>query len=312
MLEKERFLAIKKLARDIREDNKSLFKKLDKKSTEDAVEEKNKFIEKIIDNMSIAFSDGEQGKEEKQIFRANILIPDDDDFYKTYSENKNIRSLMKKYAVNIEDIMGKITELNIYNKYIEDFNDSSVEDLPKISSKEAEELLDEIDSLSNNLPDIDINSEEPKVPSFIKAKPKFVTETHESVDTDGLLDESFDNISRTISDFVNDYNSIKESTKEKDEEIKSLKENVKELKSENNILKGENSKLIDEVKKLDSENNSLKYSQDDYKVISDKLKEENADLIEENERINKRMKLLEEKLIKSTTLLNKIYKGIKN
>ena len=122
MLEKERFLAIKKLARDIREDNKKLFKSFKKMPFDEAVENKNSFIKSVIENMNIAFSDGEQGREEKQMFRANILIPDDKEFYESYTEDKNIRNLMNKYAVSIEDIMSKITELNIYSKYLDEFS----------------------------------------------------------------------------------------------------------------------------------------------------------------------------------------------
>ena len=92
MLEKERFLAIKKLARDIREDNKKLFKSFKKMPFDEAVENKNSFIKSVIENMNIAFSDGEQGREEKQMFRANILIPDDKEFYESYTEDKNIRN----------------------------------------------------------------------------------------------------------------------------------------------------------------------------------------------------------------------------
>ena len=113
MLDKERFLAIKKLANKIRHDNENLFKKFDKELIEDAISEKEEFIENVIDSMGIEFDEGEQGREEKQIFRANILLPDDMDFFEAYSKDKNIRNLMNKYAVSIEDVMSKITELNI-------------------------------------------------------------------------------------------------------------------------------------------------------------------------------------------------------
>ena len=164
MLEKERFLAIKKLAHDIREDNKKIFKSFSKLPFDEAVERKDEFINSVIDNMDIAFSDGEQGREEKQMFRANILIPNDKDFYENYSKDKNIRSLMNKYAVSIEDVMSKITELNIYGKYLEDVSpeeDSTseptfVDEMVKISPKEAESLLDEIDNLSSVMEDLDL------------------------------------------------------------------------------------------------------------------------------------------------------------
>ena len=61
MLEQERFLAIKKLARDIREDNKIFFNNLEDEDVESAIKQKEDFVDKIISNMASAFSAGEQG-----------------------------------------------------------------------------------------------------------------------------------------------------------------------------------------------------------------------------------------------------------
>ena len=113
MLEKERFLEVKDFAGKVRKENAKLFKSLEKSNRDDAIKEKNEFLESIIDEKAKEFSDGSRGKEEKQIFRANVLIPDDAEFYESYTNDKNIRNLMDKYKVSIEDIMGKITELNI-------------------------------------------------------------------------------------------------------------------------------------------------------------------------------------------------------
>ena len=338
MLEKERFLAIKKLARDIRKENKDLLKKIEKMPSEKAIEEKNKFIDSVMDNMSDAFSGGEQGKEERQIFRANILIPDDEAFYDTYSKNKNIRNLMTKYAVNIEDIMSKITELNIYGKYIEEQPEESnfVDEMVKISPKQAEDLLDEIDNLSNTLTNLDISQirdyqekdndiKVEKQNSFInedikkeleKNKPKSfinddikkeIDETTENEDVeitnDNILDESFDSINRAITGFVTDYNSLKNKVKDKDEEIKELEGKIRKLNSENEKITEENNSLHSRQSEYRQENNELK--SDNNKLNSD-IKKLNM----ENEKINSRMKLLEDKLIKTAALLNKVYNGI--
>lgn len=338
MLEKERFLAIKKLARDIRKENKDLLKKIEKMPSEKAIEEKNKFIDSVMDNMSDAFSGGEQGKEERQIFRANILIPDDEAFYDTYSKNKNIRNLMTKYAVNIEDIMSKITELNIYGKYIEEEPEETnfVDEMVKISPKQAEDLLDEIDNLSNTLTNLDISQirdyqekdndiKVEKQNSFInedikkeleKNKPKSfinddikkeIDETTENEDVeitnDNILDESFDSINRAITGFVTDYNSLKNKVKDKDEEIKELEGKIRKLNSENEKITEENNSLHSRQSEYRQENNELK--SDNNKLNSD-IKKLNM----ENEKINSRMKLLEDKLIKTAALLNKVYNGI--
>ena len=336
MLEKERFLAIKKLAKDIRKENKELLSKIEKMPSEKAVEEKNKFIDSVMENTKDAFSGGEQGKEEKQIFRANILIPDDEEFYDTYSNNKNIRNLMAKYAVNIEDIMSKITELNIYGKYLEDKDETDfVDEMVKISPKQAEDLLDEIDNLSNTLTNLDISqirevqekksTKKEKQPSFINEsiqtqikdedieieddnildEPLQAQIEDEDIEmaNDNILDESFDSINRAISGFVTDYNSIKTKLEDKEEKIKELEENVKKLNTEN--------------EKITEDNNSLHTRQSEYRQENSKLKTENnklnlsiKKLNTENEKINSRMKLLEDKLIKTAALLNKVYNGI--
>lgn len=335
MLEKERFLAIKKLARDVRKENKEVFKKIEKKPIDEAVEEKNKFVSSLLKDMSEAFSSGEQGKEEKQIFRANLLIPDDDEFYDSYSNNKNIRNLMNKYAVNIEDVMSKITELNIYGKYIEDKSDF-VDEMVKISPKQAEDLLDEIDDLSNTLTNLDLSKiklEKTKLEipddsindsaSFISKDIKkeivedsdtsFISDVnkkeldeidyHDNLEHDDILDESFDSINRAISGFVTDYNSIRDSLRDREDEISDLKEKVRKLNSEN--------------EKISEDNNNLHTRQSEYREENNDLKAENSKLSAtvkrlnmENEKINTRMKLLEDKLIKTASLLNKVYNGI--
>ncbi|MBR3199116.1 MAG: hypothetical protein IKG27_03780 [Bacilli bacterium] len=300
MLEKERFLAIKKLARDIRKENKEIFKKIGKKPADQAMKEKEKFIDAMIEEMAIAFSEGEQGREEKQIFRANILIPDDEEFYASYSKDKNIRSLMKKYVVNIEDIMSKITELNIYGKYLEEEETDFVDEMTKISKEQAEDLLDEIDSLSNTLTDLDLTEEKEapkKEPKFIKPDiEEVIPETKVEIDDD-FLDESFDNINNAISGFVDDYNNLKEELSAKKSEINSLKTRYEKISVEND-------KLTSSVEDLKSLNDSLKDA-------TDKLKESNRVLKEENEKMSKRMTILEDKLYKSAMLLKKLYKGIK-
>ena len=316
MLEKERFLALKKLAKDIREDSKSFFKKLEKEPLDKVVTKKNEFVESVLKNMSIAFSDGEEGKEERQILRANILIPDDEEFFETYSKNKNIRSLMNKYAVNIEDIMSKITELNIYGKFLEEDSNDFVDEMVKITPKEAEDLLDEIDDLSNTLTNLDLSSEIKKAKkdkeetSFIKDEYKEIIdreknyyETKKNYESDNILDESFDSINRAISGFITDYNVIKEESQTKDHEINRLKEKIEKGKNENEQLISENKKLSDRQSEYRKENNDLKSEKD-------KLLSEIRTLEKENDNLTRRMKLLEDKLIKTATLLNKVYNGI--
>lgn len=337
MLEKERFLAIKKLARDIRKENKEVLKKIEKMPSEKAIEEKNKFIDSVMENMTDAFSGGEQGKEEKQIFRANILIPDDEDFYDTYSKNKNIRNLMSKYSVNIEDIMSKITELNIYGKYMEEKEEETnfVDEMVKISPKQAEDLLDEIDNLSNTLTNLDLSQikeyqekeydvKEEKPASFInedikreveKNKPaSFINKSFKKqideqddvdieISNDHILDESFDSINRAITGFVTDYNSLKNEIKYKEDEIYELKEKIRKLNAENERITDENNSLHSRQSEYRQENNELK---SDNNKLNSNIKKLNI----ENEKISSRMKLLEDKLIKTAALLNKVYNGI--
>ncbi len=276
MLEKDRFLAVKKLARDIRDDNDKIFKSFDKMSFDKAVSEKEKFINSVINNMDIAFNEGEEGREEKQIFRANLLIPNDNDFYETYSSDKNIRNLMNKYKINIEDIMSKITELNVYNKYIdESINDdktdseiSFVSEMVKMSPKEAENLLDEIDNLSSVMEDLDLSKKE---------KPELLKPEVVEVDKEEF-DDSFDDITSAVSNFVDNYDDMLGQLEKQNDKINSLQTQIEKLESVN--------------------------------AEYESIKEENNTLRKENEKLVSQNKKMEIKLAKSAEILNKIYKSI--
>ena len=209
MLDKEKFLAIKKLAKDIRKDNEKLFKTLSKESIDKAVKDKEDFINSVIKKMDIHFSEGDEGKEEEQLLRANILIPDDSEFMNSYSKDKNIRNLMNKYAVGIEDIMNKIKELNLYEKYIEDFSESEdkldedidfVSEMTKLSPKKAEDLLDEIENLSEEISDLDIKEDSKEYD-----KSSLLTKEEDMPKND---DKEFDNMTATINNFIDNYNHV--------------------------------------------------------------------------------------------------------
>lgn len=273
MLDKERFLAIKKLARDIREENKKMFKALEKENVDKAIDKKNEFIESVVENLNLAFSDGEQGREEKQLFRANILIPDDLEFYDSYSQDKNIRKLMNKYAVSIEDIMSKITELNIYGKYIdgEDSEDDSLlDEMLNISPEKATNLLDEIDNLSSVMEDLTENKSLPDSDTF-----ESDLEENKKESGDDMLDTSFDDITSAINGFIDDYNDNQKSLEEKEDKIDNLETEITRLET-----------------KIKTQ------------------EEENKALAKENRKLQEKVEDLEKKLVKSTDILNKIYHSI--
>ena len=287
MLEKERFLAIKHLAHDIREDNKKVFKSFKKLPYDEAVKKKNEFIDSVIDNMDIAFSDGEKGREEKQIFRANILLPDDKEFYETYSKDKNVRSLMNKYNVGIEDIMSKITELNVYENYMEDYDKevsyeepTFIDEMVKITPSEAESLLDEIDNLSSVMEDLDINVEEK--PELLK--PEKIEEKEES-----SMEDSLDDITDAVSNFVDRFENMQSEIDAKDEKIRKLQLEIEKLDQISSEASKEKESTIEEIKNL---------------------KEENAKHLSEIDKLTKENKDLSAKLAKSKEILNKIYKKI--
>ena len=257
MLEKEKFLAIKKLARDIREDNSKLFKTLSKESVDKAVKDKDDFIKSVIEKMDIHFSDGEEGKEEEQIFRANILIPDDEEFYESYSKDKNIRNLMNKYAVSIEDIMNKIKELNLYEKYIEEFSEKSddleenvdfVSEMTKISPKKAEDLLDEIESLSEEISGLDIKDEKEYDKSELLTPEQDVKK--EIIPSQKNYSE-FDDMTATINNFIDNYNNVQKDYTKQTETIKDLQTNIDNLQKELDKAQTETKKANDQKDKLD-------------------------------------------------------------
>ena len=299
MLEKERFLAIKKLAQDIREDNKKIFKSFKKLPIDEAVKKKNEFIDAVIENMDIAFSDGEQGREEKQMFRANILIPDDDEFYDTYSKDKNIRNLMNKYAVGIEDVMSKITELNIYGRYLEENTNNSkeekndkeetdfVDEMVKISPKDAESLLDEIDNLSSVMEDLDLNN----IPKEIKPellKPE-KTQNEPKIEKNDKEEKDFEEVTTAVSSFVDKYENMQSEIDAKEDKIR---------------------KLQLEIEKLDQLNHEITSAKEDALKEVENLRKENSKYRADNEKLGEINNKLENRLAKTDEIMNKIYKSI--
>ncbi len=318
MLEKNRFLAIKNLAKDIRKENEKLFKAFAKETVDDAVREKEEFIESVVDSMDIAFSDGEQGKEERQIFRANLLIPDDLDFFNAYSKDKNIRNLMNKYAVGIEDIMSKITELNIYGKYIDIFSeeeeekteDGFVDEMVNLSSKEAESLLDEIEDLSSVMEELDIPTEETKEEADAALEPEVIeeeiTEDEEVVSKeseepalemkDMEINDEFEDISNAVSGFVDEYTKAKDDLDIAEAKLKKFNAEKDELLSQITALRDEN----EELKKSNLESaDALNKAREEAKMISN-----------ENVTLKEQIKVMETKVRQSAELLKKIYNSI--
>lgn len=318
MLEKNRFLAIKNLAKDIRKENEKLFKAFAKETVDDAVREKEEFIESVVDSMDIAFSDGEQGKEERQIFRANLLIPDDLDFFNAYSKDKNIRNLMNKYAVGIEDIMSKITELNIYGKYIDIFSeeeekkteDDFVDEMVNLSSKEAESLLDEIEDLSSVMEELDIPTEETKEEADAALEPEVIEEetaedeevvSEESEEPalemkDMEINDEFEDISNAVSGFVDEYTKVKDDLDIAEAKLKKFNAEKDELASQITALRDEN----EELKKSNLESaDALNKAREEAKMISN-----------ENVTLKEQIKVMETKVRQSAELLKKIYNSI--
>ncbi len=320
MLEKDRFLDIKEMAKNVRKDNETLFAAFEQESAEDAIREKDEFIETIIDSMDIDFSEGELGKEEKQIFRANVLIPDDDEFFETYSKDKNIRNLMKHYAVNIEDIMSKITELNIYSAYLEDDdssvqneleaelqeetedkNESFVDTMVNFSTKDAESLLDEIENLSQAMEGLNITSDDDDFDfNFIKEEKDKETDMPnieiEKEDLSYSSDMSIDDISVAVDGFVDDYNTIQT--------------DLKNLNKELDKNKKENEKLQNKIKSLREEAYEVQKNNLESAKSLKEARKQNELLENENITLKEQVKHLEEQLKRSSVLLKKIYNSI--
>ncbi|MCI9084056.1 MAG: hypothetical protein HFH46_00375 [Bacilli bacterium] len=320
MLEKDRFLDIKEMAKNVRKDNETLFAAFEQESAEDAIREKDEFIETIIDSMDIDFSEGELGKEEKQIFRANVLIPDDDEFFETYSKDKNIRNLMKHYAVSIEDIMSKITELNIYSAYLEDDdssvqneleaelqeetkdkNESFVDTMVNFSTKDAESLLDEIENLSQAMEGLNITSDDDDFDfNFIKEEKDEETDMPnieiEKEDLSYSSDMSIDDISVAVDGFVDDYNTIQT--------------DLKNLNKELDKNKKENEKLQNKIKSLREEAYEVQKNNLESAKSLKEARKQNELLENENITLKEQVKHLEEQLKRSSVLLKKIYNSI--
>jgi len=334
MLDQDKFLEMKEFAKKVRKENENKFKEFDKDEIEDAIKEKDELIESLIENMEINFDEGDEGKEERQIFRANLLIPDDLEFFESYSKDKNVRNLMNKYSVGIEDIMSKITELNLYSKYIDTFGenddvneddiaeheegkDDFVDGMVDLSSEEAENMLGEIEDLSSAMEDLDIKADdkedEGSEDEGITIKPQTLIEEdnfqqieeaedtakEDSIDNDIEISDEIENISSAVSEFVDEYSKVKrelEFTQAKVDKFNSEKE---ELRKKYNASKDEN-----EV--LEKENNSLRDEIEKIYAEAKKISEEKEELRKKLSETKEEMETLEEAKRKVSDELDKV------
>jgi len=340
MLDKERFLVIKELAKRVRAENETLFDAFKMEAPEDAIREKEEFIETIIDSMAGSFSEGENNKEEKQIFRANVLIPNDEEFLDTYSKDKNIRNLMNTYSVGIEDVMSKITELNIYADYLqkeeprkpsfadrtEPRDDDFIDAMVNLSSSDAESLLDEIENLSNVMEEFNIAPDEGKIDIKVPTVPAVETPVH--IPSVKLPEEnslhmpniklpketSFDNSPKPTREL--DYSSdmsiddISEAVDGFVDDYNSIQidlDNMKrDLKSTNELVDNQKEQiklLREESYSLRKNNLELVKSMKDARKEAERLDAENANL-------RAQLRVMEEQIRRSSALLKKIYNSI--
>ncbi|MBQ9011459.1 MAG: hypothetical protein IJ093_02300 [Bacilli bacterium] len=331
MLEQDRFLVIKNLAKEIRKENEKIFKSFEKDSIADAIKEKNEFVESTIEAMEGKFSEGDRGKEEKQIFRANILIPDDVEFFQNYSKDKNIRNLMNKYSVGIEDIMSKITELNIYGKYIDVFGKNEeepkeedydfVDEMINLSSKEAESLLDEIEDLSNEVDKMNLPSDEKeKQEEAIKPEdvvlPKFEepkVEEEKPLSKPKTNDDEFESISGAVLGFIDESNKLRGELSKANEEKASLKVDLDKLKEESIILKDnlervskENKELQNSLKEINEQNSTLKDDLDQVNKEKNIILEQFDNSKNDNASLKENLKELTDKIDSTKEELDKV------
>ena len=343
MLEKDRFLAIKKLAQDIRKENEDLFSAFAMESPEDAIREKEEFVEDIIDSRGITFSNDNLGREERQIFRANLLIPDDKEFFDTYSKDKNIRNLMNTYGVGIEDVMSKITELNIYADYLNDMgNDSQDEEsttntenqeipaeaekqddfvdaMVNLSSKEAESLLDEIENLSSAMDDLNITSvkedeknviEESEVKESESMEMKSVTSEDKVMQPEVIEnnpDTTIDDMSYTSDMSIEDISQAVDGFVNDFNNIQADLDNTKE---ELKHAKENQNELRQQVRTLREEAYSLKKNNLESAKSLKEAREANERLENENLTLKEQIRTMEINLKRSAEMQKKIYNSI--
>ncbi len=307
MLNKKRFLVIKKLAKEVRNANEDKFEKFANEPLEKAINDKVNFITKIMDDIN--FSEGEQGKEEKQLFRANVLIPDDDDFYTVYYEDKNIRSLMNRYAVSIEDIMNKITELNIYGNYLEESKNMEneptktdfVDEMVNMSFENAESLLNEISDLADSMEkELTITPEEKEDNDncIVEEKPKEDIEETDLSSDEKADDEDvdFDSITNVVTGFVEDYDRVKNDLNMAKEELDKAMKN--------------NNSLMENLEKVKLENKELRQNNLNSAISIKNAKEKYHNILNENNLLKEHNAKLEAKIKQSSELLRKIYNSI--
>lgn len=280
MLSKERYLELKNLATKTHRENRALFMALKNASIEDSIKEKEEFLEAVLDKLDIDFAPNTMGKEEKVVFRANLLIPDDEEFLENYNNDKNVRFLANKYGVSAEDVINKIFELNKYNDS-EDNDTNFVDEIVKQTKTKK------------------TYTEEPKVKKHSK-------KIDEEEDFNGVLD--------AVTDFTSNYKNLEAENTKLEKQIDTLNdkldkstEDALNLSKELDIVKTKNDTLNSDVKTYKENSESLK---DELKESKSTLKEHDALAKQRITEYQKEIDTLDKKLAKAEKVLKSIYESV--
>lgn len=237
----------------------------------------------------------------QMVYTANLLIPDDEEFLKNYSENKSVKSLAQKYGYSDFIINTKIEELKDRINAMEDQKEgeSNMEEFnmeaPKFEEKPLTEEIVPEEVTNNNLSmesfDLKPNEE------VAGQKSSNLQETVDALADLGSVfkannnqEETISNLNETIDELRQEKENLIQSNKDKDAEINLKEETIEEFKRAKADLEDELAKRDETIKDLNEENankdKTIRNLEEDNSKKDSKIEELNNKNEEQTKEIN--------------------------
>lgn len=203
----------------------------------------------------------------QMVYVANLLIPDDEQFLKDFSEDRSIKNLAQKYGYSDFVINTKVTELKDEIDKLETKEEVEVAE-PTKEEKEEIKGDNNMEELSIETPQVEQENNTISMESFDLKPNEEVTgqkssNLQETVDmlaalgsafkTKSAQEETIDDQEKTIKELNDRIKNLEDTVKGKDDEIDSLKETIEEFTKAKRDLEEEVAKRDETIEEQEEE-----------------------------------------------------------
>ncbi len=254
-----------------------------------------------------------EGTKAQMVYVSNLLIPDDEEFLKSFREDKSIKNLASKYSV--PDYV-----INIKVSGLQDKIDAMQEKpaIEEVKLEEGENNMEEFNFVENNVaPSIEPFELKPvtsmeDVQENVSSQSVQKKETVDALEKVSLLlkksgnqEGEISSLNKEIEELEAEKEELENSNKGKDDEIANLKELNEKLEKTNSDLEEENNKKASKIESLNEDIDGLTKKNND-------LEEENSKKDTKIEDLNKNVEDLEKEVSNLNDIIDEKDKNIED